>query len=341
MILEAITFTVPTEEMRQAMANAAVGDDVFGEDPTVNELQDYTARLLGKEAGLYVASGVMGNQIALAVHTEAGDEVIIEEEAHIFYYEAASPSIISRVQLRTLPSDNGVIPLEKIEAAIRPDDLHFPKTRLICLENTHNRHGGTILPLDYLKEVRKLADKHGLGLHCDGARMWNACAAANISPEEFASPFDTLSVCLSKGLGAPVGSVIVGSREQIDKARKWRKRLGGGMRQAGIIAAGGLYALKNNFTLLQGTHETAKDFAEIVNESKNIDISRDEVHSNIVIFRIDKKIDAAELESKLRDRGVLVIPFGPDKIRAVFHFQTNREDALRAAEIIRDTACEW
>jgi threonine aldolase len=334
--LRSDTFTVPTNEMRQVIANAPVGDDVFGEDPSVNELQDYTAELLGKEAVLFVPSGVMANQISIAVLTNTGDEVIVESDAHIFYYEAASPSIISRVQLRPLSSERGMIPEDKIIEAIRLPDDHFPPTKLICLENTHNRHGGAIIPIDYIKRIANLAQMKNLKLHCDGARLWNASAATGISMKEYASHFDTVSVCLSKGLGAPVGSLIVSSTENIKIVHRWRKILGGGMRQAGIIAAAGLYAIKNHFKLLPATHENAKKFAQIVSESELITINPESVETNMVVFSLLQNINAFEFEEECIRNGIGVLAVGSKKIRAVFHFQISEREAIEAANKTKD-----
>lgn len=334
------TFTVPTEAMRKAIANAKVGDDVFGEDPTVNELQEYAAGLLGKEAALYVASGVMANQTALAAITNTGEEVILDADAHIFYYEAASPSIISRVQLRCIKSEDGRIPEDEIEASIRPSDDHFPPTSAVCLENTHNRHGGTILPLKYIEAIKSIVEKHKLKFHCDGARLWEACAATGISPAEYANPFDTVSVCLSKGLGAPVGSLVAGSAETIAKAHRWRKILGGGMRQAGIIAAAGLHALQNHLSLLPQSHENAKKFVRILAESGLVSIDTERAQTNIVVFNTPESIDAATVQEECSRRGVLLLALGKNMMRAVFHFQIDATQAKTAAEIVRDVIFE-
>ena len=332
--LRSDTFTVPTEEMRKVIANAEVGDDVFGEDPTVNELQEYTANLLGKEAALYVPSGVMSNQICIATLTNPGDEVIVESEAHIFYYEAAAPAIISQVQLRTLASENGMIKEDLITSSIRKTDLHFPKTSLICLENTHNRHGGTILDLEYLKRVRGICDQNNILLHCDGARIWNACIATGITPKEYAKPFDTLSVCLSKGLGAPVGSLVVSTKENIAKAIRWRKILGGAMRQVGIIASAGLYALKNHYELLPETHLNAKQFAKTISESELFEVDLHSVETNMVRFKTKKDINGTEFLTKLKEEGLLLLEIGKNTFRAVFHFQISKTDSAKAADIL-------
>jgi len=237
--LRSDTLTTPTDEMRQAMLNAIVGDDVYGEDPTVNRLQDMIAELFGKEAALFVPTGVMGNQIAIAVHTNKGDEVIVESESHLFHYETAAPSVISAVQMHCIPSKKGEMSLDDISQAIRSSEYYFPETTLICIEQTHNRHGGTVLSLDYMQSLHQLAKDHKVPVHCDGARIWNACAATGVQPHEYAKHVDSLSVCLSKGLGAPVGSLFIGTRKHVQKALHWRKLLGGGMRQVGILGDGG------------------------------------------------------------------------------------------------------
>ena len=236
--LRSDTVTKPSAAMRQAMANAEVGDDVFGEDPTVVKLQEKVAALLGKEKALYVPSGVMSNQLAIKAQTEPGDEIICEQDAHIFNYETAAPSLISSVQVKTLPGLRGVIRAEQLTAAMRPKVYYMPRSRMISLENTHNRSGGTIYPLGEIEKISAFARSHEMLMHLDGARLWNAWVATGIHPKEYAQHFDSVSVCFSKGLGAPVGSAVVGSAAMIERVHKWRKVFGGGMRQAGIIAAG-------------------------------------------------------------------------------------------------------
>lgn len=338
--LRSDTFTMPTDEMRNYISRAPVGDDVFGEDPSVNELQNYVAELLGKEDALYVTSGVMGNQLCLAVQTNPGEEVIVEADSHIFYYENAGPSVISRVQLMPLASEKGIMSIEKIERAIRPDIYYFPKTSVVCLENTHNRHGGSVIPLNYIKEMKHFLGNKDIKLHCDGARLWEACIAKNITPKEYAEPFDSISVCLSKGLGAPVGSVISGSKDFIKSARKWRKMLGGGMRQAGIIASAGLYALQNHYEKLQLSHTLATDYAKLLSVCEYLEIDVDNVETNIVMFKLLNSLDEAEFANNCKIRGLLIIPFGNGKIRSVFHFQHNPYDIPKAAQIIIDVLNE-
>ncbi|MDQ1266249.1 MAG: Low-specificity L-threonine aldolase, partial [Bacteroidota bacterium] len=319
--LRSDTFTVPTPPMLEAMCKAVVGDDVWGEDPTVIELQEFAAGLLGKEAALFVPSGTMANQIGVAINTKTGDEIIVDADAHIFYYEAGGPSIISRVQCRSIKTSDGIIPESSIIGAIRGLDVHFPRTSLICLENTHNRHGGTIIPLDYIQGIRKIADEHNIAMHCDGARLWNSCIAAGVSPAEYAAPFDTVSVCLSKGLGAPIGSLITGTKEKIASALRWRKVLGGGMRQVGIIAAAGLYALQNNYSLLVQDHENAKKFAEYIAESEFISIDLNNVQTNIVLFHIPETIGIDKFASVCLEKGLKIAGMGGSTVRAVFYYQ--------------------
>ncbi len=334
------TVTVPTPEMRQAIFEAKVGDDVYGEDPAVNELQEYVADLTGKAAALFVPSGTMSNQICIAIQTRPGDEIIVESDAHVFYYETGGPGKISGVQIRCIPSQKGMMDIDEIRQAIRPDVYYFPRSSLICLENTHNRHGGTIISLDYIKELATVAKDNGMALHCDGARLWNACAATGISPKDYLEPFDTASVCLSKALGAPVGSLILGTKEHIKAALKMRKILGGGMRQAGILASAGLYALKNNRRLLAGDHENAKAFAADLSECEFINVFTENVETNMVVFEHDAGIKTAELEEKCREKGVIFGALGNNRIRVVFHFQINRDDAVNAAGMIKDAARE-
>jgi len=336
--LRSDTVTMPSDEMREVMSKALVGDDVYGEDPTVNKLQEYTAELLAKEAAIFLPSGTMGNQLGLKVNTTAGDEVIVENDAHIYYYETAAPSIISQVQLRGIPSESGMPDLNKIESAIRPDIYYFPKTTLICLENTHNRHGGTVIDLDYIKNVKEIADKYKIKMHLDGARLWNASASTGISMKEYATPFDTVNVCLSKGLGAPIGSLLVGSKESITMALKWRKILGGGMRQAGLIAAAGLYAIKNNFSKLAYDHENAKLMANEINKSDFINCELDKVQTNMVIFECVNGLSSSNLQKSLLNEGLFVSEVGDNKIRAVFHLHITKEITKSAGEIILNTA---
>ncbi|MBN1301596.1 MAG: aminotransferase class I/II-fold pyridoxal phosphate-dependent enzyme [Melioribacteraceae bacterium] len=332
--LRSDTVTKPSAEMRKAMFDADVGDDVYREDPTVNKLQDYTAELLGKEAALFVPTGLMGNQICLNVLTQPGDEVICERTAHIFQYESGTPAKLSGIQLNLINGNKGVIIPEQIEPLIRPESAYYmPRTKVIEIENTHNVAGGTIIPLEEIKRVKALADKYNLYMHLDGARLWNASVASGISPSEYAGFFDTVSVCLSKGLGAPVGSLIAGDKGVIEEAFRVRKAIGGGMRQVGIIAAAGLYALQNNIDRLKEDHDKARLLADHLSGLPGIEIEKEYVHTNIVMFRVTgKKIDVVLTE--LKENGILAGPGGYDVIRFVTHLDVSFEDIDAAKEIL-------
>ncbi len=336
--LRSDTVTLPTEEMRWVIASAPVGDDVFGEDPSVNELEEYISKLFGKEAALFVPSGTMANQVALATLTRPGDEVILEADSHIFYYEAAAPAILSNVQLRPIKSEKGEMDLDEVKNSIRTTgDLHFPRTSLICIENTHNRHGGRVISLDYIKKLEQLAGDNNLKLHCDGARVWESSAATGVSLFDYAKLFDTMAVSLSKGLGAPSGSLLLGSREVIASARKWRKVFGGGMRQAGILASAGLYAVKEHQKLLPETHKNAKIFAKKLSLSEHIDIDLGKVETNMVMFRYRSRIMPGSLQEECKKNGLLLFEIGNKTVRAVFHFQVSKLQANQAADIVRNS----
>lgn len=316
------------------MYNAEVGDDVFKEDPTVNKLEQFAADLLGKEAALYVSSGVMGNQICLNVLTNPGDEVICERDAHIFNYESGSPAALSGVQLNPIDGKYGIITVEQVEPFIRPSSAYYmPKTKVIEIENTHNRAGGTIWPIENIISIKGLAKKYNLYFHLDGARIWNASVAAGIPVKEYASHFDSISCCLSKGLGAPVGSIIAGSKDFIKEAYRIRKAWGGGMRQAGIIAAAGLYALQNNIDRLKDDHEKAKFLAERINANPNLEIDLKAVQTNILLFH-PKNISVEEGIKKSKDKGLLLSIGKVDLIRAIAHLDVSFDDVKKAADII-------
>lgn len=332
--LRSDTVTKPSPEMRKAMFDAEVGDDVYKEDPTVNKLEQYAAELLGKEAALFVPSGLMGNQICLNLLTNPMDEVICHKDAHIFIYESGSPAALSGIQLFPLEGKKGIISPEDVEAVIRPESAYYmPKTRVIEVENTHNRAGGTIHPIENIKRLRTLAEKYNLFTHLDGARIWNASAATGISPEEYASYFDTVSCCLSKGLGAPIGSVIAGSMDMMKEAFRIRKAWGGGMRQVGIIAAAGLYALQNNIDRLKEDHEKAKLFAETLNGHPGIVIDLDDVETNIIMFR-PKNLTVDELLEKCAENGILLSTGTIGTIRVVTHMDVSFDDVKKAAETV-------
>lgn len=336
--LRSDTVTRPSKAMREAMANAEVGDDVFGEDPTVMKLQEKVASLLGKEKALYVPSGVMSNQLAIKSHTEPGDEIICEQDAHIFNYETAAPSLISSVQVKTIPGVKGVIRAEQLTTALRPKVYYMPRSRLICLENTHNRAGGTIYPLDEIKKISEFARANGLMMHLDGARLWNAWVASGIHPREYAQYFDSVSVCFSKGLGAPIGSAITGTSDFIERVHKWRKVYGGGMRQAGIIAAGALYALEHNVERLKEDHEKALYFAKTISSSKKVFIDLETVQTNIILVNVERSGKRPEeIITALKSKGLLVSLGTYTSIRAVMHLDVSMDEVKHAAEIFLST----
>jgi len=324
------------------MADAEVGDDVFGEDPTVARLQEKAAELFGMDAGLYVTSGTMGNQVAAKSLTQAGDEIILEATAHMFMYESAGLAAISGVQTRTLRGERGVLSPEAIRETIRPrGDSHYPPTTLICLENTHNLGGGKVYPLDLIRAIREIADEYGVRMHLDGARIFNACAATGILPSTYAQYFDSISFCLSKGLGAPVGAVVLGSHDFIERAHRFRKMLGGGMRQAGIIAAGGLYALEHNVERLKEDGDNARRLAEGLAEIEGIQVTPEEVETNILFFGVDERIiPQRAFGERLQNRGLLVESEHFDRVRVVTHLDVTREDVEAALEIVREVMTE-
>ncbi len=326
--LRSDTITLPTPSMRNAMATADVGDDVFGEDPTVNHLEEMAAERLGKEAGLYVTSGTMANLVCQLTHCGRGEEMILGDQAHIFFYEQGGSSAVGSIHPRTVPNQpDGKLLLEDIEAAVRPDNVHFPVTRLVVLENTHNRCNGAPLDSDYLQSVRRLADTYGLKIHMDGARLFNAAVALDVAAAELAAAADSVSVCLSKGLAAPVGSVVCGTRSFIDRARRARKVLGGGMRQAGILAAAGILALTEMTDRLAEDHANARRLAEGLAELKGISIDPDAVRTNIVFFETnDDDVAAEQLAAELAAEGVRVLPTGKKRLRAVTHYHITTED---------------
>jgi len=333
--LRSDTLTTPTPEMRRAMAEAEVGDDVFGEDPTVNRLEARVAERLGKEAGLFVASGTMGNQVSLMAHTQRGDEIILDENSHIFNYEVASLAVLSAVQARTLPGRLGILDPDDVRRAIRPANIHHPKDTLVCLESSHNRGGGSIYPLETLTAIRAVATAHGMAVHLDGARLFNASVASGIPAATLAAQADSVSVCLSKGLSAPVGSVVTGSRAFIERARRARKMLGGGMRQVGILAAAGLVALETMVDRLREDHANARRLAEGLAELPGLRLDPAAVVTNILIFGVTRRdLDAPELARRLGEQGIRCLPVGPDRIRMVTHKDVSRAGIERALEVL-------
>ena len=334
--LRSDTVTKPSHEMREAMLAAEVGDDVYGEDPTVNHLQERVATILGKEAALFVPSGVMANQLALKVQTQPGDEVIVESESHIFNYETAGAAFLSHVQLYTVKGNHGIVIADQVAQAIRSSVYYNPKTSLVCLENTHNKAGGTIYPIEEIQKIHELARNRNLALHLDGARLWNASVATGIAPKEYARYFDTVSVCFSKGLGAPIGSALTGTHEKIASARKYRKIFGGGMRQSGILAAGALFALDHNMECLKQDHDKAKWLAKELSTLPGINLDLNSVQTNILILDISGRSESAEeLISKLKAHGVLISDMGSSALRAVTHLDVSMEQIKRASVIIK------
>ena len=336
--LRSDTVTQPTPEMRRVMAEAPVGDDVLGDDPSVNALEGYVAELLGKEAAVYMPSGTMTNQVALRSHTQPGDEVFLESEAHIYYYEGGGPAALSGVSCRLLPGENGVFSASTLEQALRPQDPHFPQSRLVCVENTHNRSGGRIVPLETVEAIAQVCQQHDLRLHLDGARFWNACVATGISEADYAAPFDTVSVCFSKGLGAPVGSALVGTKDQMLKARRFRKMFGGGMRQAGMIAAGALYALQYQRERLADDHRNAQRLAQGLQHLEGIVIDPGSVQTNIVNFDVPHQ-SATDVMKGLAQREVAVLATGPHRIRAVTNLMVDQAQIDRAIEAVKREVC--
>jgi threonine aldolase len=337
--LRSDTVTQPTPAMRHAMAAAEVGDDVFGDDPTVNRLEEIAAEKLGKEAGLFVASGTMANLVSQLAHCERGDEIILGDRSHTFFFEQGGTAAVGGIHPRTVPNrSDGTLPLAEIEAAIRPDNIHFPRTRLIILENTHNLCNGSPLQVGYLHSVRKLADAHHLKIHIDGARLFNAAAALGTEAKDLAAPADSVSICLSKGLAAPVGSVVCGTRTFIDRGRRARKVLGGGMRQAGVIAAAAIVALTEMTQRLNEDHTNARSLAEGLERIDGISLDPEQVRTNIVFFRITRNgLTAQKLVEKLFEKGVRLLAAGPGLCRAVTHYQISAEDIEAALKAVHET----
>jgi threonine aldolase len=335
--LRSDTVTRPTAGMRAAMAAAEVGDDVMGEDPTVNRLQERTAAFLGKEAALYVPSGSMSNQIAVKVHTQPGDEVLCEATCHIYQYEAGGPAVLSGVMCRTIEGDYGILDLTQLEGKIRPANDHLVRTRLVALENTHNRGGGRIFPLEKIRAITEWARANHLATHLDGARLWNAIVATGIPGTEWARHFDTVSVCFSKGLGAPVGSCLAGSRETIARARRVRKLLGGGMRQAGMIAAAALYALDNHIERLAEDHRNAQTVAQAVAETPGVRLDPPEVETNLVWMEVDPELGTSgQVAAAMKTRGILIQQVGDRYLRACLHLDVSAAQAERVAATLRE-----
>jgi threonine aldolase len=336
--LRSDTVTKPTAGMRAAIQSAEVGDDVFHEDPTVNKLEERVARMLGKEAALLVPSGTMSNQICVKAHTQPGDELLCDLQCHIYKYEAGGAAVHSGVTCRTLEGDFGVLDLSQLQDQIQPANDHLVRTRLVCLENTHNRGGGKIYPLEKIQDISHWAHQNGLIMHLDGARLWNAIVATGIPAQEWCRYFDSVSVCFSKGLGAPIGSALAGCREFVQRARKIRKLFGGGMRQAGMIAAGCLYALDHHIERLAEDHRNAQVLAQAVSSTPGLQLIPGEVETNLLFAQIDADLGTAkEVAGKLKEHGVLVLPTGPQTVRMCTHLDVSAAQTERAADTIRRT----
>jgi threonine aldolase len=332
--LRSDTVTRPTAAMRAAMAAAEVGDDVYGEDPTVNQLEARAAEIFGREAAIFVPTGTMGNVIAMRLHTQHGQEVICESRAHVLDWEMAMMSAFAGCQARTVAAERGILTWAHIKPAIAPKIYYRAQAGLISLENTHNMAGGTVTPLAVFEEIWAGAKEAGLPVHLDGARVFNAATALGISVKELTRGFDTVMFCLSKGLGAPVGSMLVGSREDIDRARSFRKALGGGMRQAGVLAAAGLIALEEGPALLAEDHRNARVLADAVAAEEKLEIDLGAVQTNIVIFTLKNAGNAAALTAALKAKGVLSSAIGPNTVRFVTHRDVDRAACERAAAIL-------
>jgi threonine aldolase len=336
--LRSDTVTKPSPGMREAIAKAEVGDDVLGDDPTVKRLEQKVASLLGREAALYVPSGTMANQICLKANSRPGWELLCDRECHVVNYECAGPVVHSGLLVNLLTTDRGMITAQQVRDNVRIKSLHAPETRLVELENTHNRHGGTILPQDEILKVREVCDEFGLILHLDGARIWNVHAATGMPLDELVRPFDSISVCLSKGLGAPVGSMIVGSGEFVQRCLRERKLFGGGMRQVGLLAEAGIYALDHNLAGMKNDHVNARYLGEQMNMFDGFSVDMSRVETNIVVVQIESDMSSTQLAEKMKTVEVLALPFGAKKIRMVTHLDVNRaqcEDAIgRLREVL-------
>jgi threonine aldolase len=332
--LRSDTVTKPTPDMRRAMAEAEVGDDVFGEDPSVNALQEKVAKILGKEAAIFVPTGTMANQLAIKSHTQPGDEVIIEASSHSYNFEAGAGGALSGVQFYLLKGTRGILGASQVDEAVRSGDHHLPVSKLICLENTHNYGGGAIYPIEKMREIYQLAKSRSLMVHLDGARLWNASVATGIEPHEYARWADSVSVCLSKGLGAPIGSLVSASKAFIDRVHRFRKMFGGGMRQVGIIAAAGIYALDHHVNRLKDDHQHAKRLSFGLKEIEGISVNPDEVETNILFFDVARTGKTSpQIVEAMKKEGVLIHASGKTRIRLVTHLDVDSEDieiALRA-----------
>ncbi|TWT40287.1 L-allo-threonine aldolase [Phycisphaerae bacterium RAS1] len=335
--LRSDTVTKPTPAMRAAIAAAEVGDDVLGDDPTVIALQERAAALLGKEAALYVPSGSMANQIAIRCFTEPGDEIICDVTTHSYNYETGGPAALSGCSMRFIEGPRGIFSPRDVVGCLRPNSMHFARSRLVIIENTNNRGGGSVWPAAAVAAVAETAHEHGLSVHLDGARLMNACAASGLKPTDYTQHVDSVSMCFSKGLGAPVGSIVAGTRAFFQRAQRFRKMFGGAMRQAGLLAAAAIYALDHNVTRLAEDHANARFFAEAIAGLPGIRLDPREVETNIVIFGVSAELGAAqEFVDRLRERGVWMFATGADKVRAVTHLDVTRGQIERALGVFRE-----
>ncbi len=332
--LRSDTVTRPTPAMREAIARAEVGDDVFGDDPTVNRLQQRVAAMFDKEAALFVPSGTMANQVAIRSHTEPGNEIICHHASHIYNYEGGAPFALAGCSIRLLDGDRGIFTAEDVRAAVRPDDPHFPRSKLVIIENTQNRGGGSVWKLEDVKAIGETARRSGLKVHLDGARIMNACVATGLKPADYAAHCDSATICFSKGLGAPVGSALAGTREFIDRARRFRKMYGGGMRQAGVLAAAAEYALDHNVERLADDHANAARFAAGIRQCAPLRVIEPE--TNIVYFDVDPAWNSATpLAVKVHELGVWILAVSPHRIRAVMHLDVDAPAIDRAIETVK------
>jgi threonine aldolase len=345
--LRSDTLTLPTPEMREAMARAEVGDDVWGEDPTVQRLEAAAAARLGTEAGLFVASGTMGNLVSVVAHTQAGQEVVLDLDSHIYNYEVAGGTVVGNVQMRPVKTERGFLTPEQVQESLRPSNIHIPPTGLVCLENTHNRHGGTCCAPEEIAAVAAVAHGAGVPVHMDGARLFNAAVALRRDPRELVRPVDSVTFCLSKGLAAPVGSVVCGSAAFVERARRVRKMIGGGMRQAGVLAAAGLVSLEHMVDRLAEDHVNAAVLAEAVAAMPGLVVDLASVQTNIVIIRVDRgdgprsRAATEELVKGCAARKVKIHAMGPSAIRCVTHKDVDAEDIRRAVDAFRELTARW
>ena len=337
--LRSDTVTRPCPRMKRAMMDASLGDDVLGDDPTVAALEERVASMLGKEAACFVPSGTMANQAAIRALTEPGDEIICHKDSHIIHYETGAPAVISGCMIAPAEGPRGIFDLDEFERLVRPDNIHAARTRLLCLENTHNRGGGAVWPLDQVRRLTGRARDRGLRSHLDGARLWNASVASGVAPREYAACFDTVSTCFSKGLGAPVGSAVAGDRATMSKVRRIRKMLGGAMRQSGVLAAAALDALEHNIGRLSEDHERARRLARAIAGTPGLRVDLEGVQTNIVYADVDPALgDAERFVAALRERGVWVLATGPRRFRAVTHLDVSGEMIDRAIAVIESVA---